>query len=167
MTKAKSFDVLDCEQSNVNHGHGYFQQIVVWWTMLVEPFDIVIRVGHLAECGSCAVWRHDVENWWQLRTNYSKLNIETIPSDGQHREWINGIVIALALPNWGWYAFFGRDPKPIAGSNAMVLVGKWMVWAKKMNPNAHQDTIRKLFSTPFYWCKKHGGSYKNSYKTSR
>ncbi len=27
--------------------------------MKVEPFDVVIRVGHLADCGSCAVRRHD------------------------------------------------------------------------------------------------------------
>jgi hypothetical protein len=28
MTGAKSFDVLDCECSNVNHRHGCFQPIV-------------------------------------------------------------------------------------------------------------------------------------------
>ncbi len=27
--------------------------------MLVEPFDVVISIGHLAEGGSCAVQRHD------------------------------------------------------------------------------------------------------------
>ena len=27
--------------------------------MLVEPFDVVIRGGHLAECGSGAMLRHN------------------------------------------------------------------------------------------------------------
>jgi hypothetical protein len=39
-------------------------------------------------------------NRWQLFTIYSKLNVETIPSMGPHHEWINGMVIALVLPNW-------------------------------------------------------------------
>ncbi len=47
MTNKKSFDVLDCEQSNINHMHCCFQKMVVCWKMLVEPFDIVIRIGHL------------------------------------------------------------------------------------------------------------------------
>ncbi len=33
----------------------------------------------------------------------------------------------------------------------MVLVGKWMVWAKKLDPNVHQNTVRKLFPLAFYW----------------
>ncbi len=113
MTKAKSFDVLDCERSNVNHRHGYFQPIVGWWTMTVEPFDVVIRVGHLAECGSCAVWGHNA---------VKSMNAENIPSDGPHHEWINGIVIALALPNWGWYEFLGGD-----GQNLLLaaMPGLW------------------------------------------
>jgi hypothetical protein len=48
---------------------------------------------------------------------------------------------------WGW-------PKTIADSNARVLVGKWMVWAEKLGPNVHQDTVRKLSPTTFYWCNK-------------
>ncbi len=27
--------------------------------MFVEPFDVVTRGGHLAELGSCAMWRHN------------------------------------------------------------------------------------------------------------
>jgi hypothetical protein len=54
--------------------------------------------------------------------------------------------------------------KTIASSNARVLMGKWMLWAKQLDPDVHQDTNEKLFSAAFYWCKKHGGSYMKSYK---
>ncbi len=61
-------------------------------------------------------------NWWQLCTIYSKLNIETIPSKGPHHEWINGMVIALALPHWGWYELLGGD-----GQNLLLaaMPGFW------------------------------------------
>jgi hypothetical protein len=109
ITDEKSFDVLDCEHSHVNHRHSCFQPIVSWWTMTVEPFDVVIRVGHLAECGfvQCDITMQS--NQWQICTIYLKLNVETISSDGPHHEWINGMVIALALPNWGQYEFLGGD----------------------------------------------------------
>jgi hypothetical protein len=29
-----------------------------------------------------------------------------------------------------------------------------MVWAEKMDPNVHQDTVRKLLLTAFYLCNK-------------
>ncbi len=47
MTNGKSFDVLDCEHSNINHRYSCFQKNIVWWTMLVESFDNVIRYCHL------------------------------------------------------------------------------------------------------------------------
>ncbi len=104
----KSFDVLDCVHGHINHRHSYFQQIVGWGNMLVEPFDVVIRGGHLAECGvQCDVTMQS--NWCQLCTICSKVNIETIPTKGPYHEWINGMVIGLALPNWGRYEFLGGD----------------------------------------------------------
>ena len=48
-------------------------------------------------------------NWCQLCTIYSKVNVETIPTKGPYHEWINGMVIGLALPNWGRYEFLGGD----------------------------------------------------------
>ena len=48
-------------------------------------------------------------NWCQLCTICSKVNVETIPTKGPYHEWINGMVIGLALPNWGRYEFFGGD----------------------------------------------------------
>jgi hypothetical protein len=44
--------------------------------------------------------------------------------------------------------------KTIASSDASVLEGKWMVWGQILDPNIHQDTVRKLCSTAFYWCHK-------------
>jgi hypothetical protein len=40
--------------------------------------------------------------------------------------------------------------KKIVGSNASVLEGKQMVWGQILDPNVHQDTIRKLSSTASY-----------------
>ncbi len=54
--------------------------------MSVEPFDVVIRVGHLAECCSCAVRRHNAVKFMTIMHNPLKLNVETIPSDGPHHE---------------------------------------------------------------------------------
>jgi hypothetical protein len=54
----------------------------------------------------------------------------------------------MSIVWWGW-------PKTIAGSNARVLVEKWMVWAKNMDPNVHEDTIRKLSSRASYWCNNY------------
>ncbi len=154
MTKAKSFDVIDCEQSNVNHRHSCFQQIVIFRTMLVEPFDIVIRVGHLKEYGSCAVWCYNAVKLMTIAHNLLKTehwNHTKWWSTPQMNYWFGYSTCATKLRViwilwWGW-------PKTIAGSNAMVLVGKWMVWAKKLDPNVHQDSIRKLFPMAFYWYK--------------
>jgi hypothetical protein len=49
--------------------------------------------------------------------------------------------------SWGW-------PKTIAGSNAKVLEGKWMVWGQFLDPYVIQDIVRKLFPTAFYWYHK-------------
>jgi hypothetical protein len=45
-------------------------------------------------------------------------------------------------------------PKVVAGSDDRVLLGKWMLWAEKLEPNVHQDTIGKLSSRAFDWCNK-------------
>jgi hypothetical protein len=42
--------------------------------------------------------------------------------------------------------------KTIAGSYMRVAMGKWMVEAKKMDLNFHQDTIEKQTSRTINWC---------------
>jgi hypothetical protein len=39
----------------------------------------------------------------------SKVNVETIPTKGSYHEFINGMVIGLALSNLGGYEFLGGD----------------------------------------------------------
>ncbi len=122
MTKAKSFDVLDYERSNVNHRHGCFQQIVGYeqcrWNHLMLSSELVILQNVvLAQCDVTMQ-----SNWWQLCTIYSKLNVETIPSDGPHHEWINSMVIALALPNWGWHEFLGGNDQNLL---LAAMPGSW------------------------------------------
>jgi hypothetical protein len=40
--------------------------------------------------------------------------------------------------------------KNIASSDISALEGKWMVWGQILDPNVHQDIIRKLSSSAFY-----------------
>ncbi len=121
MTEAKSFDVLDCECSNVSHRHGCFQPIVGWGTMLVEPFDVVISIGHLAEWSSCAVWHHDAVKLMTIMHDLLKTERWNHTNYGSIT-WMNGMVIALALPSWAWYEFLGGD-----GQNLLLaaMPGFW------------------------------------------
>ncbi len=96
--------------------------MVVWWTMLVEPFDIVIRFGCLAECGSCAAWRHDTVKLMTIAHDLFKLNVETIPRDGPHHEWTNVMVLAFVLSNQGWCQLFGGDGQKLL---LATMPGSW------------------------------------------
>ncbi len=89
-----------------------------WWNFLILSSELVILQNVVL--AQCDVMMHS--NQWQLHTIYSKLNIETMPSDGPHHKWINGIVIALALPNWGWYKFFGGDGQKLL---LAAMPGSW------------------------------------------
>ncbi len=76
--------------------------------LLVVPAALVSITGCVVHpCLHNVVVAHrnvTVQSYWQqMRTIYSKVINETIPTDGPHHEWINGIVIAVALQNWGWY----------------------------------------------------------------
>ncbi len=132
-------------------GTGCFHEMVVWWTMLVKLFDIVIRFSHLAECCSCALWHHDAAKLMPIAHNLLKTerwNHTKWWSTPWMNFWYGYSICATKLRTisilWlGW-------PKTIAGSNARVLVGNWMVWKKKLGPNVHQDTVRKLSLTAFY-----------------
>ena len=53
-------------------------------------------------------------NRCQLCTICSKVNVETIPTKGPYHEWINGMVIGQALPNWGRYEFLGGDGQKLS-----------------------------------------------------
>jgi hypothetical protein len=72
MTNEKSFDMLDCVHGHINHRHSCVQQIVSWGNMLVQPFDVVIRGGHLAECGSGAMWHHNAVKSMPIMHNLLK-----------------------------------------------------------------------------------------------
>ena len=41
-----------------------------------------------------------------------------------------------------------------AGSYMRVTMGDLLVWALKLDPSLHQDTIGKLSSRAFDWCNK-------------
>ncbi len=104
-------------------------------------------------------------NGWQLCTIYSKLNIETIPSDGPHYEWINGMVIALALPNWGWYEFLGGYGQHLL---LAAMPGFWWGNGWCGHKNWTQMSTRIPLESSFQQLsinvKKYGGSYMKSYK---
>jgi hypothetical protein len=50
--------------------------------------------------------------------------------------------------------FFWWTAKTVAGSYVRVTMGDLMVWALKLGPNLHQNTIGKLSSKTFDWCNK-------------
>ena len=55
----------------------------------------------------------------------------------------------MILINFWWAA------KTVAGSYYMrVTMGDLLVWALKLDPSLHQDTIGKLLSSAFDWCYK-------------
>ncbi len=79
-------------------------------------------------------------NQWQLCTIYLKLNVETIPIKGPHHEWINGMVIALVLPNWGQYEFLGGDDQNLLLA-AMPGVWRGNGWSRV---NFWTQTLTKI-----------------------
>jgi hypothetical protein len=50
--------------------------------------------------------------------------------------------------------FFGHAAKTIAGSHMRVAMGDLAVWGQNLHLSLHQDTIGKLTSRAFDWCKK-------------
>ncbi len=48
--------------------------------------------------------------------------------------------------------YFWWAAKTVAGSHMRVTMGDLMVWALKLDPSLHQDTIGKLASRAFDWC---------------
>jgi hypothetical protein len=44
--------------------------------------------------------------------------------------------------------------KTVAGSYMRVMMGNLLIWALKLDPSLHQDTIGKLSSRAFDWCNK-------------
>ncbi len=79
---------------------------------------------------------------------------ETIQTEGRHHEWGNRIVIASARETDDDINFFGGLQKTVAGSYMRVTMGDLMVWALKLDPDLHQNTIGKHSSRAFDWCNK-------------
>ena len=50
--------------------------------------------------------------------------------------------------------YFWWAAKTAAGSCMRVTMGDLMVWALKLDPSYHQDTIGKLLSRAFDWYNK-------------
>ena len=50
--------------------------------------------------------------------------------------------------------YFWWAAKTVAGSYMRVTMGDLLVWALKLDPSLHQDTIGKLSSRAFDWCNK-------------
>ncbi len=104
-------------------------------------------------------------NWCQLCTIYSKLKVETIPNDGPHHEWINGMVIALALPNWGWYEFLGGN-----GQNLLLaaMPGFWRgngwLGHNNLTQMSTKIPLESSFQRLSICVEKYGGSHMKSYK---
>jgi hypothetical protein len=53
--------------------------------------------------------------------------------------------------------YFWWSAKTVAASYMRVTMGDLMVWALKLDPNLHQDTIRKISSRAFDWCNNNEG----------
>ncbi len=106
-------------------------------------------------------------NWWQLCMIYSKLNIETILTKGPYHEWINGMVIALTLMNWGQYEFLGGD-----GQNLLLaaIPGFWRGngWfgVNFWTPTSTKIPLESSFQQLFIGVIKYGGFSVKSYDTN-
>ncbi len=72
-------------------------EVIILQNVVLVPCDITMQ-----------------SNQCQLCTICSKVNFEIIPANGPYHEWINGMVIGLALPNWGRYTFLDGDGKKLS-----------------------------------------------------
>jgi hypothetical protein len=112
-------------------------------TAIISWLRLTVKCGVTIQSNQC-----------QLCTIYSKVNIETIPTNGPYHEWINGMVIGSgAKLRTIWISRWG-GPKTIASSNISALEGKLMVWGQILDPNVRWDIVRKVSSSAFYWCHK-------------
>jgi hypothetical protein len=50
--------------------------------------------------------------------------------------------------------YFWLVAKTVAGSYMRVTMGDLLVWALKLDPSLHQDTIGELSSSAFNWCNE-------------
>ena len=96
---------------------------------------------------SCATSLHNVVLALHQVTMYSiQWQIYIPTTENQRVHTMNEFVgfIGTALPNWWWHIFFGGVAKIDAGSNGRVMIGKWMVWAQKLEPYVHQGKLSSL-----------------------
>ncbi len=79
-------------------------EVVILQNVVLVQFDVTIQ-----------------SNWCQLCMIFSKVNFEMIPTKGPYHEWINGMVVGQALPNWGWYEFLGGDGQKLSLASMPVF----------------------------------------------
>ncbi len=83
-------------------------------------------------------------NRCQLCTIYSKVNVETIPTNGPYHEWINDMVIGLVAPNWGRYEFLGGgDQKLLLAATSVLWRGNWWFGVKIWTPTSAEISLER------------------------
>jgi hypothetical protein len=93
---------------------------------------------------------------------YSKLNIETISTKGPYHEWINGMVIALVLPNSARYELLGGDGQNLSlaampgfwRGNGWFGVNFWTPTSTKIPlESSFQRLSIDVIKTWWFYCK--------------